>query len=198
MTSVLVVEDYEHWRNFHLNALQKRLDLQVIALVSDGLEAVQQAHELQPDLLLLDIGLPTLNGIEAARRIQIVSPLSKVLFVSESCSPEVIEEALNAGAVGFLAKSDAGRELMSAIEAVLEGNRFLSASLVSHDLGASGAGASDSRHLIQYNPYLQLGRSASFSKFLASAIEATAANFRTFQVFDFRESSLEDCGALWL
>ena len=95
---------------------------------------VQQAQELQPDLILLDIGLPTINAIEAARRIREVSPASKILFVSETRSPEIAEEALNTGAEGYVVKSDAGRELLPAINAVLQGKRFVSASLAGHFL----------------------------------------------------------------
>ena len=83
---VIVVEDHETWRHFFSTALQKEPELQVIAEVSDGLKAVQKVEELQPDLILLDIGLPTLNGIEAARRIREVSPASKILFISENRS----------------------------------------------------------------------------------------------------------------
>jgi DNA-binding NarL/FixJ family response regulator len=90
-----VVDDYEPWRRYFSAALQKQPELQVIGEVSDGLEAVQQAEELQPDLILLDIGLPTLNGIEAARRIRKVSPASRIPFVSENCSADIAEEALS-------------------------------------------------------------------------------------------------------
>jgi DNA-binding NarL/FixJ family response regulator len=105
--------------------------------VSDGLEAVQQAEELQPDLILLDIGLPTLNGIEAARRIRRVSPASRILFVSENRSADIAEEALSTGASGYVFKSDAGSELLPAVKAVLEGKRSISASLASHFLVAT-------------------------------------------------------------
>jgi len=73
---VLAVGDSETWRRFFSSTLQKERELQVIGEASDGFEAVQKAQELQPDLILLDIGLPTLNGIEAARRIRDVSPTS--------------------------------------------------------------------------------------------------------------------------
>ena len=126
---ILVVEDHEMWRRFYLTALQKRPELQVIAEVSDGLEAIGKAKELRPDLILLDIGLPTLNGIEVARRILKVAPTSKILFVSENRSVDVVEEALSNGARGYILKSDAGSELLPAIKAVLEGKRFISASL---------------------------------------------------------------------
>jgi DNA-binding NarL/FixJ family response regulator len=94
-----VVDDHEGWHSFYSRSLQKHPHLQVIAHVSDGLEAFQQAQELQPDLILLDIGLPTLNGIESARRIREVSPMSKILFVSENRSAEIVEEALSTGPI---------------------------------------------------------------------------------------------------
>jgi DNA-binding NarL/FixJ family response regulator len=126
---VLVVDDNEPWRRFFSTTLQKQPELQVIGDVSDGLEAVQRAEELQPDLILLDIGLPTLNGIEAARRIREVTPASKILFVSENRSLAIVENALSTGAGGYVVKSDAGSELLPAVEAVLQGKRFVSASL---------------------------------------------------------------------
>lgn len=131
---VLVVDDYEPWRRYFSTLLPKQPGLQVIAAVSDGLEAIRRAEELQPDLILLDIGLTTLNGIEAARGIRKVAPASKILFVSENRSPEVAEEALSTGAGGYVVKSDAGSELLPAIRAVLEGKRFISASLAGHFL----------------------------------------------------------------
>lgn len=134
---VLVVDDYEPWRRFACTTLLKQPELRVIGEVSDGSEAVQQAKELQPDLILLDIGLPTLNGIEAARRIREVSPASKILFVSENRSAEIAEEALSTGGSGYVVKSDAAGELLPALKAVLEGKRFVSASLAGHFLVAT-------------------------------------------------------------
>jgi DNA-binding NarL/FixJ family response regulator len=131
-TSILVVDDFEPWRHFVSTTLQKQLTLQIIGEAVDGLEAVQKAQQLQPDLILLDIGLPTLNGIEAARRIREISPKSRILFVSENRSVDVAEEALSTGAGGYVVKSDAGSELLPAIKAVLEGKRFISASLAGH------------------------------------------------------------------
>jgi CheY-like chemotaxis protein len=105
----------------------------IIGKVFDGLEAVQQARELQPDLILLDIGLPTISGLEAARRIRVCAPQSKILFVSENRSPDIAEEALGAGAGGYIVKSDAASELLPAIEEILDGKRFVSPSLASRD-----------------------------------------------------------------
>jgi DNA-binding NarL/FixJ family response regulator len=105
--------------------------------VSDGLAAVRTVEELHPDLVLLDIGLPSLNGIEVARRVREVSPTSKILFVSENHSVDILEKALSTGAGGYVIKADAGSELLPAIKAVLEGKRFISASLAGHFLVAT-------------------------------------------------------------
>ena len=126
---VLVVDDFEPWHDFVSKTLAKETELDIVGRVSDGLEAVQQAQELNPDLILMDVGLPSLNGIEAARQILNVAPTPKILFVSENRSVDVAETALSNGAGGYVVKSDAGSELLPAIKAVLEGKRFISASL---------------------------------------------------------------------
>ena len=129
MVKVLVVDDFEPWFSLICSMLQKLPEVQIVGEVSDGLEAVQKAVKLQPDLILLDVGLPGINGIEVARRIHQFSPTTTILFVSEDRSPEVAEAALGTGARGFVVKSDAGKELLPAVEAVLRGERFISASL---------------------------------------------------------------------
>ena len=122
---VLVVEDFAPFRQFICSTLGKRRDLQVICEVSDGLEAVQKAEEWKPDLILLDIGLPTLNGIEAARRIRKLSPESKIIFLSQESSPDVVQEALNLGAWGYVLKARAASELLAAVEAVISDKHFV-------------------------------------------------------------------------
>ena len=134
---VLVVDDYEPWHGFVSDTLKKQPEFEVIGYVCDGLEAVKQAEQQQPDLILLDIGLPTLNGIEAATRIREISPASKILFVSENRSVDIAEKALRTGAGGYVVKSDAASDLLAAIKAVLEGKRFVSASLAGHFLSAA-------------------------------------------------------------
>ena len=131
---VLIVEDFEQWRNFYYSTLQQQAEFQVIVEVSDGLEGVHRARQLQPDLILLGIGLPTMNGIEAARRIREVSPGSRILFVSENRSADIVKEALGTGAGGYVLKSDSAGELLPAINAVLQGKRYVSASLADYDL----------------------------------------------------------------
>jgi DNA-binding NarL/FixJ family response regulator len=124
--SVLVVEDFLPFRQFIRSTIEKHNGLWVISEVSDGLEAVQKAGELTPDLIVLDIGLPTLNGIEAARQIRKLSPESKILFVSQETSAEVVQEALSVGAYGYVVKIRAGTDLLAALEAVIQGKQFVS------------------------------------------------------------------------
>ena len=126
---VLVVEDFAPFRQFICKTVSKWPNLQIISEASDGQEAVQKAEELRPDLILLDIGLPTLNGIEAAQRIRRVAPEGKIIFVSQEFSAEVVQEALNLGAGGYVVKTRAATDLLAAIEAVLEGRQFVSTGL---------------------------------------------------------------------
>jgi len=126
---VLVVEDYGAFRRLIRLALQQRADLQVVGEESDGLEAVQKAQALQPDLVLLDIGLLNLNGLEAGRRIRKVSPNSKILFLSQESSADVVREALSLGAFGYVLKSRAQSDLLPAVEAVLRGEQFVSSAM---------------------------------------------------------------------
>jgi len=130
---ILVVDDYQPWRRFVSATLQSQSKLQVISEASDGLAAVQKAQELQPDLILLDIGLPTLNGIEVARQIRKLSPESKILFVSQESSADVVQEALSTGARGYVVKSDVGRELLTAVDTVLRGEYFIDKSFAGND-----------------------------------------------------------------
>jgi DNA-binding NarL/FixJ family response regulator len=118
---VLVVDDFQPWREFVCSELGTLPWLEVIAQVSDGLDAVQKAQELQADLILLDIGLPTLNGIEAARRIRQSAPKTGIIFVSENRNRDIADAALSTGALGYITKSDAARELLHAVDAILHG-----------------------------------------------------------------------------
>jgi DNA-binding NarL/FixJ family response regulator len=126
---VLVVEDFAPFWQFIRSTLAERRDVQVLGEVADGLEAVQKAELLEPDLVLLDIGLPMLNGIEAARQIRTLAPESKIIFVSQESSCEVVQEALNLGAWGYVLKERAAIDLLAAVDAVLEGRQFVSAGL---------------------------------------------------------------------
>jgi DNA-binding NarL/FixJ family response regulator len=128
---VLLAEDYQPFRSYLASTLKGKLAWNDICEVADGFEAVEKAQRLQPQLILLDIGLPMLNGIEAARQIKILSPDSRILFVSQETSADVVEEALKTGAEGYICKMDAGGELLAAIDAVLRGEKYVSKGLAS-------------------------------------------------------------------
>ena len=126
---VLVVDDYEPFRRFVCSTLGKRPEWQIVGEASDGLEAVQKAEELQPDLIVLDIGLPTLNGIEVARRIRKLSTESRILVLSQESSADVVQEALSLGVLGYVVKAYAGSELLAAVDEVRQGRPFLGSGL---------------------------------------------------------------------
>jgi DNA-binding NarL/FixJ family response regulator len=124
-----VAEDFELFRRLLAEILQHIPNIKLICEVADGFLAVEKARELRPDLILMDVGLLKLNGIAAARLIRDLSPHSKIIFVSQEISPEVVQEALGTGASGYVAKVDAGRELRTAVETALRGERFLSSTI---------------------------------------------------------------------
>ena len=139
---VLVVEDSEEFRKFICSTLGERPELQIVGEDTDGLQALQRADELQPDLILLDIRLPSLNGIEVARQILKLLPKSKILFVSQESSADLVRESLGTGAHGYVVKTDAGSELLIAVSTVLRGDQFVSRRFAGHDLVGSDAVAS--------------------------------------------------------
>jgi DNA-binding NarL/FixJ family response regulator len=120
---VLIVEDFQPFREFVRSTLESRPELQVIGEALDGPEAVQKATELKPDLILMDIGLPTMNGIEAARRIRTLIPKAKIIFLSQESCAEVVEEALSTGAQGYVVKAKAGSQLLAAVDAAICGKQ---------------------------------------------------------------------------
>jgi DNA-binding NarL/FixJ family response regulator len=126
---VILVDDYTPYRLFVSSTLQKHPKLQIVSEVGDGFKAVLKARELKPDLILMDIGIPTINGIEAARQILEILPETKILFVTENRSSEIAEQAFRIGASGYVVKSNAASELLPAVEAVLQGKRFVSAGI---------------------------------------------------------------------
>ena len=129
LVRVLVVDDVELWQTFVHMHLDKEPNLHVIGVATDGLDAVRKAEKLRPDLILLDISLPGLNGLEAARQIRKVAATSTILFLSGESDPDVVRHAFSAGGLGYVLKSDAARDLIAGIESVLFGRRFVSSSL---------------------------------------------------------------------
>ena len=130
--SILVAEDNELWRTFIGMTLRKEPSFEIVCEVVDGLQAVLIAEQRRPTIALLDIGLPRLNGLEAARSIREFAPSTKIVFLSDQRDVEVVRAALTLGS-GYILKSDADEDLAAAILSVVKGERVLSRQLA--DLG---------------------------------------------------------------
>jgi CheY-like chemotaxis protein len=134
---ILVVDDYEHWKQYVTAKLQNDLRYRVVGQAADGQSALEAAERLAPDLVLLDVGLPQLNGIEVARRLLASSPQTRILFLSVDQSPEIAQAALHTGAYGYVVKLDAANELLPAIAAVADGKTFVGSRFAEHPIGPS-------------------------------------------------------------
>jgi len=168
---ILLADDFRGWRLQNRLLLQARPEWQVIAEASDGSEAVQKAEELKPDLILLDIGLPKLNGIEAALRLRQAAPRSRILFLSLHNSPDVVQAALSAGARGYVHKTDAQSELLPAVDAVLRGKQYISNSFRGYKFtDTSAEGAPHGHEVLLYSDDTVL--LDGFTRFVAAALKA--------------------------
>jgi len=132
-TRILVVDDFAPMRRLVCSHIQGQPGCLVVGEAADGLEAVQMAKDLRPDLILMDIGLPGVGGIEAARRIRELVPESRILVLSQDRSWSIVEAALRSGAVGYVLKLDIGTELLPAVRSALRGGHYVSSSLGVHD-----------------------------------------------------------------
>ena len=133
MYRVLIVDDYEPWRRKLRSIIEANGQWLLVAEAADGASAVEQARALRPDLTLLDVALPSLNGVEAAQRILAENPASRILFLSEDRSCEIVDAAIATGARGYVVKADVAHELLTAMEAVVGGRSFRSQSVRSTD-----------------------------------------------------------------
>ncbi len=121
---ILIADDHEVAREGIRSVLESHAEWEVCAEAQDGREAVEYAGKLKPDIFLLDIGMPNLNGLDAARQILAVAPDARILILTVHDAEQVVREVLAAGARGFLLKSDAGRDLVAAVEALQQGRTF--------------------------------------------------------------------------
>lgn len=126
---ILLAEDFVPYRTMVASLLSGSSNFRVICQASDGVEVVEQAQLLGPDVILMDIGLPILNGLEAARRIREMVPAAKILFLTQETDADIVEEAFSFGAAGYISKQRTRSDLLPALTAVLEGKRFISEGL---------------------------------------------------------------------
>lgn len=168
---ILVADDFESWRRQVRLLFQARPQWQIIVEVFDGLEAVQKAADLKPDLIVLDINLPKLNGIEAAWRIRQLSPSSKIVFLSQNNDLDIVRAGLSTGALGYVCKVDSQSDLLPAIEAVLQGRQFVSSSVKGYKPAHAQATKTGHRHeaLFYSDDTVLLD---SFARFIAAALKA--------------------------
>ena len=182
---VLVVEDHKPFRRVICELLQQRADLLIVGEAADGLDAIRQAEALRPDVVMLDIGLAMLTGIEVAGRIRAKVPGAKLIFVTNESSLEVVEQAFRSGAHGYVYKPRVQRDVLAVLEAVIRGGRFVSGSL---ERIAQGDSLASHRHHVVFcsSDAILIG---VFSRFIAGELRegnavvavVTAAHERSLQ-----------------
>jgi DNA-binding NarL/FixJ family response regulator len=173
MARILVVEDHVLWQEFVVRKLREQPGLQIIGVVADGLEAVQKARELQPDLVLLDIGLPKLNGIEVAKRVRRVAPGARILFVSQEFSSDIVREAVRVGALGYIRKPRVS-ELLPAIQAALRGTTFFGRGLEAQESSEDTEAHTLGHHNVQFCSYDEVFLQR-LARFVVAALRAGGA-----------------------
>ena len=123
---ILVVDDFAPFRSYARRLLEGRSEWRIIGEAGDGDTALRMATELRPDLILLDIGLPRLNGIEVAKQLATAIPSCRIVFVTSNCALDVVQKAFDLGAMAYVVKWNADRDLLPAIRQAIEGRRFIS------------------------------------------------------------------------
>jgi len=142
---ILVLQEFDQFQTSIAPILQQRPDWHVVAVASEASDAVRLAKQLQPELILLDIDLPRMNGIKAARQIRTVAPESKTVFLSHESSIGLLREVLRFGVRAYVSKEHTSSELIAAIEAVLQNSHFIGSGGASHELASAGGSHPDRR-----------------------------------------------------
>jgi DNA-binding NarL/FixJ family response regulator len=126
MITVLLVDDHEIIQNAIQALIENSADLQVVAIASNGIEAVAQARSGCPDIIVMDISMPLMDGIEATAQILVNCPMTRVLILSTSDTPDRIRRALEVGANGYVLKDTMGDELIDGIHSLFAGKHYFS------------------------------------------------------------------------
>ena len=163
---VLVVEDHGPFRRVISGILRQRADVLIVGEAADGQDAIRQAEALRPDIVTMDIGLPVLNGLAAASRIRTVAPDAKLMFVTIESSFEVVQQAFNLGAHGYVYKPRAQRDVLAVLDAIIRGGRFVSGGV---ERVAQGDSLASHRHDVLFcsSDAVLIG---AFSRFIAGEL----------------------------
>jgi DNA-binding NarL/FixJ family response regulator len=200
---VLVADDHEIVRKGIRSLIEEREGWEVCGEASDGRDAVVKAQSLEPDIIILDISMPLLNGLEATRQIRKNRPTSQVLILSMHETEQVIEQVLEAGAMGYLFKSDAGRDLVGAIEALERNKTFFTSKVAQlvldtfvgkRPLSESGTTALTARE----REVVQLLAEGKSSKEIAVALDLTVKTAETHRSNLMRKLGLHSVSELVL
>ena len=200
---ILVADDHEVARSGIRAVLENHPGWEVCGEAKDGREAVELANKLKPNVVLMDIGMPNLNGLDAARQILAATPDARILILTMHDSDQVVREVLSAGARGFLLKSDAGRDLVSAVEALQQNRTFFTtkvAQMVLEGYLHPGAEAPSSKHLLtpREREVIQLLAEGKTSKEVAVALNLSVKTAETHRTNLMRKLDLHSVADLTL
>jgi DNA-binding NarL/FixJ family response regulator len=200
---ILVVDDHELIRRGIRELLAARPDWQVVAEAANGHDAVRLSEELNPDIVILDLSMPGMNGIEAARQIVRLGADTEIILLTMHDTDDIIRQALTSGARGFVLKSDADRDLIDAVEMVAKHRQFLTsrvATLVLNGYLSSGTAPTqpvpDSRLTTREREIVQLLAAGQTSRQIADQLSISIRTTETHRVNINRKLSLKSIADL--
>jgi DNA-binding NarL/FixJ family response regulator len=201
---ILIADDHDLVRRGVKTLLESHAGWEICAEAKTGREAVSKAEELKPDIVILDIGMPDLNGMEAARRIRKASPVTEVLILSMHYSDQLIREIVEAGVRGYIVKTDSDRDLIVAVETLAQHKPFFTAEATEVILGNFNAGVSvkqvpeeiHERLTSREREIVQLLAEGKSSKEVASALGISAKTAETHRANVMRKLGLHNVSEL--
>ena len=164
---ILVADDHEVIRRGIRALLSAGRDCEICGEAVDGQDAVEKAHKLHPDLIIMDVSMPNLNGLEATRMIRRSLPETHILILTQHDSQEIMRQAFNAGARGFVVKSSVAHDLLNAVEAAKRGESFFDQAVVPR---VSSAGPADAKTILEREAALEQALRESEERYRALAM----------------------------